>query len=87
MPESIETIIARMDERLKANNDMTLELLKIVKGDNSQGLITRMAIVEQQQGNCPKVQQAVTSIKWLTWGFRVITAAIIGGFFWLIRNQ
>ena len=82
MPESTETIIARMDERLKTNNDMTIELLKIVKGDNGEGLMTKVAVISKEQETCP----AKISVRWLTWGFRSIALAIIGGFFWFIRR-
>ena len=84
--ESTETIIARIDERQKANNEMTHELLRIVKGDNGEGLTTRIAKIEQTQGNCPQVQSARDSIKWLTWGFRMIVGAIIGACIWLVKG-
>jgi len=95
MPESLETIIARIDERQKAQiqlqetqNAMTSELFKIIKGDNGEGLMTKVAKTELVQKNCPKpqVDRISSSVKWLIWGFRVIVVAIIGGFFWFIRS-
>ena len=86
MEESLETIMARFDERQKANNEMTLELLRIVKGDNGEGLSTRVSKIEQTQENCPKIQEVRSSLRWLKWGFRLIISGIIGGFLWMIRQ-
>jgi len=64
---AIETTLTDATEDIK-------QMLKILQGDNGQGLMTRVALVEEHPENCP----AKTSIKWLTWGFRLIVAALIG---------
>lgn len=83
---STEAIIARIDEKLEANNRATFELLKIVKGDNGQGLCTRVALLEQTAETdiqCPNND----SVRWLTWGFRSIMVAIIGTALWFLRAR
>ncbi len=69
--ESQATAIARLEERMKTNNEMTLELLNIIKGNNGSGLMTKVAILETHPENCP----LKTTVKWHTWAIRAIYAA------------
>jgi hypothetical protein len=66
--EAMDVVVARIDERLEANINLTKELLKIVKGDNGHGLVTRMTLMEEHPKTCP-VQ---TSVRWLIWAVRAI---------------
>jgi 5'-3' exonuclease len=76
MAENLETQVAVLTNELKHNNALLGELLKIVKGDNGCGLMTRVAIIEKHPQNC----DTRTSVRWLTWGVRGIYTIIILAF-------
>lgn len=72
--ESVDVVIARIDERLNTNIELTSELLAIIKGEH--GLVTRMAIIEKHPETCP----LGTTIKWHTWAIRSIFALPVIGY-------
>lgn len=83
MAEELEVVLARIEERVKNNNEIGSELLRIVKGDNGSGLVTRVAILEQHPGNCPHK----SSISWLKWGLRAFYgSALLGVVVYIVRS-
>ncbi len=59
---------------IKRNNELTAELVKIIKGDNGPGLMTKIALQAQ-------------SIARLWWIVAFISTSIIGTAFWVIRSK
>lgn len=82
MTESPETTLARIEERVKQNIAISQNLLRVVKGDNGEGLTQKVTRLETLEENCP----VKASVKWLTWGYRSLAAAIIGAFLWMLRQ-
>ena len=72
--EPVDVVIARIDEKLKMNIDLTSELLDIIKGD--RGLVTKVALLEKHPETCP----LQTTVKWHTWAIRSIFALPVIGY-------
>lgn len=68
-----EVDLALMAKEMSQNTEDTKEILKLLKGDNSKGLVTRLAL----QG---------ASIKRAWWWLGGISVAIIGAAFFIIRG-
>jgi len=68
----ITVAIAEIKGTLKTNTEMTHELLKIVKGDNGEGLMTKVALNKQ-------------SLKRAWWFIGLIAGGIVGVAAFVIR--
>jgi len=68
-----EVDLALMGQEMSQNTKDTAEILKLLKGDNSKGLVTKVAL----QG---------ASLKRAWWWLGGISIAIIGAAFFIIRS-
>lgn len=68
-----EVDFALMAKEMKENTDDTKEILKLLKGDNSKGLVTKVAL----HG---------ASLKRVWWWVGLISVAIIGAAFYAIKQ-
>ena len=68
-----EVDLALMAKEMKENTEDTKEILKLLKGDNAKGLVTKVAL----QG---------ASLKRAWWWLGGISIAIIGAAFFIIRS-
>jgi len=97
-PSDLTSQVAVLVSELRHNTDLTVELLRIVKGDNGSGLVTKVALLEQgfqdqeedyteklntHIANCP----VKTDVKWNTWGVRILYGSgVLGLLVWLVRD-